>query len=164
MAAETGFLINETLYEIPTLDSFDGDECVILFDYCGIVQEDFVPLEDETEDETNARNQKQMKHPGFWLALMHIAYRRKHRELKDEKIRQLIGGVNRMEALSTLGEPEAEGDVVPPASTSEQPASSPSGSLENDSSNVPKPVNGGNGSTNGSDDPAVTLAATGTIR
>lgn len=164
MAAETGFLINNEVYEVPTLDSLDNDECVLLFEYSGLVQEDFVPLEDESEEETNERNQGQMKHPGFWKALMHIAYRRKHRELKDQKIRQLVGSVNRMDALSGLGDADAEGDAVPPASTSEQPVSSPSGSLENENSNAPQHVNGGSGSTNGSDDPAVTPVATGTIR
>jgi hypothetical protein len=165
VAAETGFLINDSLYEVPTLESLDNDECVILFDYSGLVQEDFVPLPDETEQETNERNQRQMKHPGFWKALMHIAYRRRHRDVKDDKVKALIGTVNRLGALSTLAAPEPEdGEAVPPALTSEQHESSPSGSLENATLNEQPPVNGGNGSTTGSAGQDATPALTGTGR
>lgn len=164
MAAETGFDINGTVYEVPTLDSLDNDECVILYEYSGLVQEDFIPLADETEEETQERNQAQMKHPGFWKALMHIAYRRQHRELTDKKVKELVGKVNRMEALAALGSDVEEADDSPPVLTSEPPESSQSDSLENDSLNVKPSVNGGDGSTNGSDALAVTPVPTGTIR
>lgn len=165
MAAETGFLIDGTIYEVPTLDSLDGDECMVFFDYCGLTQEDFAPLEGESKDETDARNEKQMRHPGFWLSLMHIAYRRKHRELKDAKVKQLIGQTNRLDALSALAadEPEEAGEV-PLGSTSEPDASSLSGLPANAISIVPPPVSSGDASTNGSDEPGVTLGVTGALR
>ena len=164
MAAETGFDINGTVYEVPTLDSLDNDECVILYEYSGLVQEDFVPLAEESEEETQERNQAQMKHPGFWKALMHIAYRRQHRELSDKKVKELVGRVNRMVALAALGAEVEEVDGVPPALTSEPPGSSPNDSLENDSLSVNSSVSGGDGSTNDSDPRDVTRALTGTIR
>lgn len=166
MAAETGFLINETLYEVPTLDSLDNDECLILFDYSGVVQEDFAAQEDETEEETSERNQKLMRHPGFWLGLMHIAYRRKHRELKPDKVKALIGRVNRYEAMSSLagGEDEVEVDDNPPASTSEPEESSLSGSLVNGNSTGLSPASSGSDSTIGSGQPDEIPEATGDSR
>jgi hypothetical protein len=164
VAAETGFLIDGTIYEIPTLDSLDGDECMVFFDYCGMVQEDFAPLEDESENETNDRNEKQMRHPGFWLALMHIAYRRKHRELADAKVKALIGRTNRLDALSTMGVEEEDDESVPLALTSVPDGSSPNGSPESESSSGPQPVSSGNGSTNGSDPQDAIPAATGALR
>lgn len=162
MAAETetGFLIDGTIYEVPPLDSLDGDECLVFFDYCGLVQEDFAPLADETEEETDDRNQKQMRHPGFWLGLMHIAYRRKHRELKDAKVKALIGKTNRLEALSVLGAEETEDPEVPLGSTSEPDESSPRSSPVNESSSEPLPVSSGLDSTTDSDRQDATLAPT----
>lgn len=164
MAAETGFLINGTIYEVPSLYSLDNDECVILFDYCGIVQEDFSPLDGEAEEETDARNEKQMRHPGFWVALMHISYRRAHRELKDAKIKAIVGKLNRQDAVVIGDDSEEDEDGVPLASTSEQHGSSLSGSLENESSSGQQPVSSGSGSTDDSDRPEETLAATGALR
>jgi hypothetical protein len=151
---ETGFLIDGTIYEVPTLGSLTNGERRVLYDYAGVVEEDFFPLDGETEEETETRTHGLMRHPGFWPGLMHIAYRRAHAGAKDAKIKQLIDDVTFVGAMSTMGnsqEEEEDGDgESPPALTSEQPASSASSSLENENSPPPSIATPGNGSANGS--------------
>jgi hypothetical protein len=152
VAAETGFNIDGTVYEVPQLGSLTNGERRVLYDYAGVVEEDFFPLEGETEEETETRSHGLMRHPGFWPGLMHIAYRRAHAGIKDAKIKQLIDDVSFVDAMSTMGgAQEEDGDgESPPASTSEQQASSPNSSLENTPSPPPTIATPGNGSANGS--------------
>lgn len=152
MAAETGFLIDGTIHEVPALGSLTNGERRILYDYAAVVEEDFFPLDGETEEETETRSHGLMRHPGFWPGLMHIAYRRAHPGIKDAKIKQLIDDANFAEAMSTMGntqEEDGEGDG-PPAPTSEPTESSERSSLENENSPTPNTGPDGNGSTNGS--------------
>ena len=131
MAAENGFKINGEIYEVPTLDSLDLDERYILYDYTTLAAEDFAAEEGESEDETIARVTPLFKHPGWWPALQHIAYRRKHKdEMSDTRMKKLILAANSdlgasAEILSTLGEPPKDGEGEDPPSTSELDESSP---------------------------------------
>jgi hypothetical protein len=108
VAAETGFLIDGTIYEVPALDSFTLDEEQVLYDWCQLVQEDFMSFEGETDEEYEERRAGLMRRPGFWAAWMQIAYQRANPKMKPEQVRQLIGTVNRQDALSALGDPEDE--------------------------------------------------------
>lgn len=166
MAAETGFNIDGTFYEVPVLDSFDMDEAQVLYDYCGLTLEDFVPPADNTPEDDLAAREQRLKNPGFVRALIHIAYQRGNPDMKPAAVRDAVGHANMLEAYTALAsvEPEEGEPEVPPASTSEQPKPSVSGSLENDVSSVKPLVNGGDGSTIGSDGPDRIHAAIGTIR
>lgn len=158
MAAETGFLIEGTIYEMPALDSMNMGEAQIFYDYSGLAIEDFAPLEDEETDEHEERVRGLMKNPAFWRAAMHIAYQRQHPELKQAKVRAVVDAVDQITARETLAAVEEEGEGVgPPASTTEPDASS-----QNDS--VASNGTSGNDSPNVSDEPASTLPTIGTGR
>ena len=67
MAAETnesGFLIDDKLYPVPSVFSLTNDEAQILWDYSGLTIQDFL---DEDADE------RQFDHPGVMTTLMHVA-------------------------------------------------------------------------------------------
>jgi hypothetical protein len=151
VAAETesGFVIDGVVYEVPGLDTLTMDEAQVLYDYSGLGLEDFAQSDNETEEETKAR-ERLFRNPGLMRALMHIAYQRKHSKLPASQIRRLVGAANVLDALQGLVA-DAPEDEIPLASTSEPNKPSSSGSLENDSSTPPSSVTGGNGSPNGSD-------------
>lgn len=155
MAAETGFNIDGTLYELPTLDSFTMDEAQIMYDYSGLSLEDFAEPEEETAEQA-AERVRRFRNPGFLRALMHIAYRRQHPKLADGEIRQLVGSANLIDALKDLAD-DGETDAGPPALTSAPGGSSPSGSDVSSGSS-------GGGSTSDSAPLAALLTATTTTR
>lgn len=155
MAAETGFDIDGTLYEVPSLDSFDLDELQVLYDYCGLTIEDFVTPPDENDDDARAR-ERQFKNPGLIRALMHVAYQRGNPKTRPATIKDLIGKANALNVLAALAEDmpvEEEDGQVPLESTSEPDESSQSDSHANTPSSEKKSVSSGAGSTNGSDPP-----------
>ena len=165
MAAETkesGFVIDGVVYEVPGLDTLTMDEAQVLYDYSGLGLEDFAQSDNETEEETRAR-ERLFRNPGLMRALMHIAYQRKHTKLPASQIRRLVGAANVLDALQGLVT-EAPEDEIPLGSTSEPSKPSSSGSLGNDSSTPPSSVTGGNGSPNGSDVQAGLPRATTTTR
>jgi len=106
MAAETGFLIEGTIYEVPGLESFTMDEAQILYDNSGLTLEDF------SDDEADVKTR--MKNPGLMRSLMEIAYRRGNPHLKPQQVKDLIGSVNQIDSFSTL----AEADDVDPTQPS----------------------------------------------
>ncbi len=156
MAAETGFQIEGDIYEVPSLDTFSMDESQVLYDYSGLLIENFVVPIDETDEELEAR-EKLYDNPGFMRALMHIAYQRAHPELKASKIKALIGAAKVLEALSTLSSEPVEDESLPPAQTTGPEPSSERSSV------VPNTPSGSDSST-GSDGPASTLHRIGTGR
>lgn len=149
---EAGFLLDGATYEVPALDTFDMGERRVLYDYSGLVQEDFAPLEDESEEERDERFQGLIRHPGFMQALMHIAYARANPGLRRDKVEKVIERTNYLEAVASLAGDEA-GDDGPPVLTPDSPKSSEGSSASS-----------GNGSTEGSDEPAVTPEPTGRTR
>lgn len=157
MAAETGFLIDEKLYDVPGLETFTMDEAQLLYDYSGLGLEDFMaPDEDETDDERR-RREKALRNPGLLRALMHVAFQRGNPTMKPVRVRELIGKVNLVAAMEALGAGEEDDDASPPASTSEPEQSSPSEWPASSESS-------GGGSTNGSDPPDAQPTPTGTSR
>lgn len=130
MAAETGFLIDANMYEIPSIDTFNLDEAQILYDYCGLTIEDF--------DEIDEGDPK-FKNPGFIRALMHIAFQRGNPTISTARVETLVGSANLLSTYEQLVEANAaalaeaeqeEADALPPASTSEPDESSQPDSLE----------------------------------
>lgn len=128
VAAETGFQIDGVIYEVPAIDTLTMDEAQVLYDYSGLRIEDFVERENETADDREQRERK-FENPGFMRALMHIAYQRVHTDLRNDKVRALIGSANILQALGTLSSGE-ESEELPPASTTEPEPSSPNGSVD----------------------------------
>lgn len=110
MDAETGFTINDQVYEVPAIDSFNMDEAQVLYDYSGLVIEDFTDAEDEAVAE-------RFRNPGLIRALMHIAYQRKFPAMSPAKVRSLIGKANMIMALSSLPTEQQEDDARPPELT-----------------------------------------------
>lgn len=164
---ESGFIIDGKTYEVPSLDSFDMGERRVMYDYSGIVQEDFVKEDNEADEDHAARVAGLIRHPGFMQTLMHIAYQRGNPGVKRDKVAAVIEQTNYLDAVASLADDEPEDDAGPPdlsERTRGPDASSPSGSSGNDDSTKPKSATGGDGSTNGSDAPAKTPASTGTGR
>lgn len=136
MAAETGFLIDGTIYEIPTLRSFDMDEAQVLYDLSGLGIEDFVKPEDVPDDEFSELMDLHFKNPSFVRALMHIAYQRANPRQNPSRVKAVIGGTNMVEVLNALKNVSEKEDVAekgaddgPPASTTELEPSSPTSSV-----------------------------------
>jgi hypothetical protein len=124
VAAETGFTIDGTIYEVPDLESLRMGERHILFDLCGYVQEDLVAEDGETEEAHRRRVQKIMRHPGFMEAWMLIAYLRGKPGVSREEAQRVISETNYLSAVATMGDDEEE---VPLASTTEPAEASGSG-------------------------------------
>ena len=131
--ADSGFVIEGNVYETPTLDSLNGDESMVLYGYCGLIMEDFAPDNEDgsVSEERQEEIAQKIRHPGFILAMMHIAVQRTHTDWREAKVKRYVGSANLMEALEKFAEEdeaeEADDDENPP-SVSEQPESSPKSS------------------------------------
>lgn len=147
--ADSGFLIDGTHYEVPTLDSFTMNEAEILYKCSGLALEDFAI--DEEDPEAVSEFRAKTRNPGFLKALMTVAYIRGNSGTPVEAANRIIGAANLIDAMKALGD-VAEADVDPPAVGAD---SAP----ENDSSsNDPS----GGTSTSGSDEPDESLVPIGT--
>lgn len=161
MAAETGFEIDGSRYEVPTLDSLNMDEAQVLYDYSGLAVEDFVPPRPDMDDDDKLRHQEsiaqRMKNPGLLKALLHIAYQRGNTHVRPSRVGELVGQVNVFDAVLSLVSNEPEEDDVPLASTPRPEESSLSGSGGSSMSS-------GEGSGSDSDAPDAAPATTGHMR
>lgn len=160
MAAETGFIIDGDRHEVPSLDTLTLDEAQVLYDYCGLTIEDFVPLLAETDEDRDeleaelANLAERTKNPGFLRALMHIAYQRANPRLSAKRVKEMIGAADLVEnRMALLDIPEEDDAVVPPASTSEPEKSSSKNSLENENAPTEQTESSGNLSEKSSDAP-----------
>ncbi len=129
-SASVKFKIGDDEYEIPPIDDFDMDEWQLVYEYAGLVLEDFAPCDDaavmegeekvgEDGPDEKAR-QRLVGQPAFMRSLLHIGYRRAHPELKDAEIRAVTGTAK----LTRLFEDAVEDDAGPPEVTDTSPASS----------------------------------------
>lgn len=156
MAAETGFMIDGTLHEVPGLDTLNMDEAQVLYDYSGLSIEDFVEPEDDAEkEEAQAELERKLRNPGFLRALMHIAYQRANPKLSGQRVKQAVGGAQLIGALEHLAADTEGDDAGPPASTTTPEPSSPANSAGSNASSGPA-------STKSSDRRVVPLATTTT--
>lgn len=126
MAAEIE--IDGEPFEIPMLASFDLDEEQILFDQTGLTSPDFMAADPDTDDdEQKAHNDRVMqaiKSPGFRVAHVMVAYRRKHRDIPADEIRRLAGAVKGIDAWVNLITQSMEADTSPLVRTTGQPEQS----------------------------------------
>lgn len=141
MAAETNntdntfrFEIAGQEYLIPPLDDMDMDEWQIIYDYSGLVLEDFAPAADRADEQVDGdedgpierARQRRVGAPAFTTALLHIGYRRAHPAAKPEAIKKLVGTTKRLHVLEAMSEAvEEDAPVVPLALTPEPEPSSP---------------------------------------
>lgn len=166
MAAETGFIIDGTRYEVPTLDTFTMDEAQVLYDYCGLGIEDFVPIADPPPPDENADQDakaayddllaardrelealnRKLRNPGFLRALVHVAYQRANPRMSPQRVKDAVGASDHTENWLAFIEDGMGDDAVPPALTTEQtPSSKKSSVVSNATSGTP--------STNTSEEP-----------
>lgn len=176
MAAETQslkFTIDDVEYDVPGIDEFDMDEWQIVYDYSGLILDDFLTLTpalaalgreviahsaeaaklpddsderrkaeaalaealerleaatDALDDDVRAAEearQRKLAQPAFTKALLHIAYRRAHPEVKSDAIGKLVGKANLIRVTSEIHDSQAaEEPAVPLASTLEPEQSS----------------------------------------
>ena len=102
------FVIEGERCPLPDVASFTMGERRVLYELAGIVQEDFLREEEEDDDEYDARILGLTRHPGFMETLMHVAYQRKHPELKRDKVRAVIERTSFREAVSEWEEEDVE--------------------------------------------------------
>ncbi len=142
MADETklNFKIGDDLYEVPAPDDFTMDDLAVIYDYASIVWADFAPSEDEEEEKERNRRLGQ---PAYMQALIHIAYKRAHPEVKDSEIKKITGSAK----ITSLFEETPEDDAGPPAGTETSPPSQAENSASSNGSES-------NDSPTSSDDPA----------
>lgn len=175
MAAETmTFKLegDETEYEFPQVDDFDIDEWVVVWDYCGLTLDDFMPpLKDDNgnviDEEEEAERQRRLTHPGFTKAVLHIAYQRSHPDMKPAQIKAVIGRAKLVSIVEQQFEQLAEAakeeePEIPPASTSEPVNASSGSSLESGEKTSTKSESSSQALENDSDGPAGLRAITGT--
>lgn len=167
MAAETEtlkILLGDEQYEIPALDDMDMDEWQIIYDYSGLVLEDFAPAADRADEQVDGdedgplekERQRRIGTPAFTTALLHIGYRRSHPDAKPDAIKRLVGSTKRLRVLEAMADAApAEGDALPPALT---PVLEPPSPPESEGSSGHE----SNGSQASSDPLAVRLGTTGT--
>lgn len=133
MADESGFLIGGNTYPVPSLGTLNMDEAQVLYDYSGLVIEDFLSLLPEAAETEKEEHQEElarrMRNPALLRSLMHIAYQRGNTDVRAAQVKEIVAGENALEAILAFVEAEVEGDELPPASTTEPEPSSPSGSV-----------------------------------
>lgn len=158
MAAENDgkvtFELEGNSYEFPDVLDLDIDEWVVVYEYSGLVLDDFAPKEDAEEE---AERVQRLRHPGFMKAMAHIAYQRANPKKTKSTVKTLMGGVKLVPLLESVeGGPEEPGDDGdPPTPTSELPTSSERSSDDSNASlSLASPLS--------SETPAEPLVTTGT--
>lgn len=148
MAAETTLKFkiagDSREYAAPPIDDLDIDDWVLMYEYAGLVLDDFAPIEDEEAEEAR---QRRLGHPGFTKALLHIAYKRANPDKKPAEIKAAVGTVKFLPLMAELGDAvraAEEADGLPPDETTEPDASSPESSVDsNASTSNPSPTGSG---------------------
>jgi hypothetical protein len=144
VAAETvKYKIDDQEFEFPQLDDLDMEEWEVVYDYAGLLLEDFAPVEDEKEETARRRRVNQ---PAFTRAMLHIAYRRANPDASLEEVREVALRSKLIRHMSALGENSGEDESAPLESTTKPEPSSP-GTFVN------SPDTESNGSTTSSDEP-----------
>lgn len=161
MSDEQGrsFEIEGEQYEIPVFGTLTLDEAVVMFDICGVIQEQLAPLHPEAPEDDKKKheldNLRLIADPRFKLALAAIAYKRKHPDADDVKLRLAAGSANAQDVTLAF----LWGDDSPPVMSSQKPQGAKRNTSDPSSS-------GDSGKASGSDSEGqvVPLSATGTGR
>ena len=124
MAAENDnkvqFELEGTMYDIPDVLDLDLDEWIVVYEYAGLVLDDFAPLENAEEE---AQRVHKLRHPGFMKAMAHIGYQRAHPKKTKATVKDLLGKAKLVPMLESMATDEGESEV-PPTSASEPQKSS----------------------------------------
>jgi len=80
--------VNGTPYVLPSLDSFDLDEAMVMYRYSDLTFDQIFELEG--------------LHPGVVAGLLHIAIARSDRALRDKEIKAIVVNVNMMDIMEQL--------------------------------------------------------------
>jgi len=153
-----GIEIRGSKYPLPTLDTVTLAEERVLFVYADCVVRDFIPAHpDATDEEKAAYAQLQLRkirNPDFKRCLAQISYRRSHPDAEDAAAWEAAGDANALETDIAMlwGD-----DPDPPAETSQKQPESETSTSEHSSS-----TDSGRSTTNGSERPDESPAATGT--
>lgn len=113
-SGESGFVIDGETYALPTLSTITLDEERILFLYADVIVQDFLPPHPDWKEPVVRtyveRQERKFRDPAFKRSLAHIAYRRKHPDLSDSEIEELLGSLIAIEVdLAVLrGEDEED--------------------------------------------------------
>lgn len=102
--AETKFVIQGRDYPVPTLDTFDMDECELLYEKTGLTLQDV--MDDEFELKLS---------PGLLRTLMLVTFLRGNPATRREQAEKIIGKIKAVDALEHLSAQEDDAD--PPAAT-----------------------------------------------
>jgi len=120
--------IDGAKYTIPTVDSFDIDEAMILYDNCGLTLEDFAI--DPEDIEQLMELQQRIKHPGFMRTLVQVAYQRGNPTVSPAKARAVAGKANVLKIFEEFAEADARPPEMTPvrqqSSSENSPPSTPS--------------------------------------
>lgn len=99
--SETKFVIQGRDYPVPTLDTFDMDECELLYEKTGLTLQDV--MDDEFELKLS---------PGLLRTLMLVTLMRGNPTMSRQTAEKIVGKVKAVDALEHL---VAEADADPPA-------------------------------------------------
>ena len=80
--------VEGTPYLLPTLESFDMDEAMILYRYSDLTFDQIWELEGV--------------HPGVVAGLLHVAIARSDSSLRDREVREMVRNVNMMSVMEQL--------------------------------------------------------------
>lgn len=106
-----GFTIAGEVCPEVSVGEFTMGERAVLFEYSGIVLEDFRRVEGETDEARAERIETAVRNPGYITALLHIAYARRHPEMTRAAVQKVAEAVVLSDALLTV---EGDDDANPP--------------------------------------------------
>lgn len=154
-AGAAGFQIEGRQYPVPPIDTFTFDELETLYRYCGLTITDWgrrhTPEGAERWEELSTK-------PGFYMCLVHVAYRRGNRETPDETVAALVRDLQWLDVMAPLFGQVDDEDLQTPGTTNVPERSSGRKPSSSDSS---KPASGTSSPT-ASEKAATPDAGTGT--
>lgn len=150
-----GFQIDGRQYPVPPIDTFTFDELETLYRYCGLTITDWgrrhTPDGAERWAELSSR-------PGFYMSLVHVAYRRGNRDIPDDTVAALVRDLQWLDVMAPLLEAPVAEDLAPSGTTSVPEKSSDRKPSSSDSSRQ----DSGTSSQTGSEKDATPDVGTGT--
>lgn len=107
MTETAGFQIDGRTYEVPALGTFTMDEAQILYDYSGLLIEDFAANEEGFSD--------RIRNPGLYKALLHVAYVRGNPKASTREVAAVVGALKYWDVLQNWADAinSREADAVP---------------------------------------------------
>lgn len=127
LRTETRITVEGTPYVLPSLDSFDLDEAMIMYRYSELTFDQIFELEG--------------LHPGVVAGLLHVGIQRSDPALRERDVKAMVKRVNMMNVLEQLAElaDQQPDPTQEPAQTTEpdSPPSEPDSMRSNDEATEP---------------------------